>query len=92
MRLSWFRCCGPWCRTYGHLAAYPGGNMLIISDRASNVSRMMRIIERMDESGDEPIEVIPLHNAGAADVVRTVNSLNSGVGAEARRPRQSCCR
>jgi len=36
----------------GHLAAYPSGNMLIISDRASNVSRIMRIIERMDESGD----------------------------------------
>jgi general secretion pathway protein D len=63
---------------YGHLAAYPGGNMLIISDRASNVSRIVRIIERMDESGDEPIEVIALHNASAADIVRVVNSLNSG--------------
>src|ERR1700684_2921019 len=29
----------------GHLAAYSAGNMLIISDRASNVSRIMRIIE-----------------------------------------------
>src|SRR5579863_3235826 len=73
----------PLVPTYGHLAAYPGGNMLIISDRASNVSRVVHIIERMDEAGDEPIEVIPLHNAGAADVVRTVNSLNSGAGAEA---------
>src|SRR5271163_1992184 len=63
---------------YGHLAAYPGGNMLIISDRASNVSRIVRIIERMDESGDEPIEVIALHNASAADIVRIVNSLNAG--------------
>src|SRR6204780_5000248 len=72
----------PLVPTYGHLAAYPGGNMLIISDRASNVSRVVRIIERMDEAGDEPIEVIPLHNAGAADVVRTVNSLSSGAGAE----------
>ncbi len=72
----------PLVPTYGHLAAYPGGNMLIISDRASNVSRIVHIIERMDEAGDEPIEVIPLHNAGAADVVRTVNSLNSGAGAE----------
>ena len=54
----------PLIPTYGHLAAYPGGNMLIISDRASNVSRVVRIIQRMDESGDEPIEVIPLHNAG----------------------------
>ena len=72
----------PLIPTYGHLAAYPGGNMLIISDRASNVSRVVRIIERMDESGDEAIEVIPLHNAGAADVVRIVNSLNQGPGAE----------
>jgi general secretion pathway protein D len=65
---------------YGHLAAYPTGNMLIISDRASNVSRIVRIVERMDESGEEPIEVIPLHNASAADVVRDVNSLNQGQG------------
>ena len=72
----------PLIPTYGHLAAYPGGNMLIISDRASNVSRVVHIIERMDESGDEPIEVIALHNAGAADVVRIVNSLNQGAGAE----------
>jgi len=72
----------PLIPTYGHLAAYPGGNMLIISDRASNVSRVVKIIERMDDSGDEPIEVIPLHNAGAADVVRIVNSLNQGPGAE----------
>src|ERR1700735_2905618 len=67
---------------YGHLAAYPTGNMLIISDRASNVSRIVRIVERMDESGDEPIEVLALHNASAADVVRIVNSLNQGQGAE----------
>src|ERR1700676_651475 len=64
----------------GHLAAYPSGNILIISDRASNVSRIMRIIERMDESGDEPIEVIPLHNASAMELVRTINQLNQGTG------------
>jgi general secretion pathway protein D len=64
----------------GHLAAYPNGNMLIISDRASNVSRIMKIIERMDESGDEPIEVIPLHSASATELVLTVSQLNQGAG------------
>ena len=64
----------------GHLAAYAPGNMLIISDRASNVSRIMRIVERMDESGDEPIEVIALQNASATEVVRTINSLYQGGG------------
>src|SRR5580700_11305051 len=69
---------------YAQLAAYAAGNMLILSDRASNVNRLVRIIQRMDESGDEPIEVIALHNASAADVVRIVNSLNQGgQGAEA---------
>ncbi len=68
----------------GHLAAYPSGNMLIISDRASNVSRIMKIVERMDESGDEPIDVIPLHNASATELVRTINQLNQGAaGGEA---------
>jgi general secretion pathway protein D len=67
---------------YGHLAPYAAGNMLIISDRASNVNRLMRIIERIDQSGDEPVEVIALHNASAADVVRIVTSLNQGQGAE----------
>jgi general secretion pathway protein D len=66
----------------GHLAAYPTGNMLIISDRASNVSRIMKIIQRMDESGDEPVEVIALHNASATELVRTVNQLSQGQAAE----------
>jgi general secretion pathway protein D len=67
---------------YAQLAPYASGNMLIISDRASNVSRLIRIIERIDESGDEPIDVIALHNAGAADVVRIITSLNQGQAAE----------
>ena len=66
----------------GHLAAYPSGNMLIISDRASNVSRIMKIIQRMDESGDEPVEIIQLKNASATELVRTVNSLSQGQAAE----------
>src|SRR6201995_5464163 len=53
----------PLVATYGHLQAYPSGNMMIISDRASNVNRIIRIVARMDETGDEPVEVLPLHNA-----------------------------
>ena len=45
---------------YGHLAAHPGSNMLIISDRASNVNRMLSIIRRIDQSNDDDIEVVDL--------------------------------
>jgi general secretion pathway protein D len=63
---------------YGHLAAYPASNMLIISDRASNVNRMMRIIQRIDQQGDEAVDVIQLQHASAAEVVRIVNNLYAG--------------
>jgi general secretion pathway protein D len=67
---------------YGHLAAYPASNMLIISDRASNVSRMVRIIERIDQTGDEEIDVIPMQHASAMEVVRIVNQLYTTAAAE----------
>jgi general secretion pathway protein D len=38
----------------GHLAAYANGNM--------------RIIEHLDAGGDEPVELIPVHNAGATEL------------------------
>jgi general secretion pathway protein D len=60
---------------YGHLAAYPAGNILIISDRAANVSRIMRIIRRIDQEGDAEVEVLPLQNASAAEIVRIISSL-----------------
>ena len=67
---------------YGHLAAYPASNMLIISDRAANVNRMVRIIQRIDQGGDAEIDVIRLEHASAADIVRVVNSLTSAQGGE----------
>jgi len=67
---------------YGHLAAYPAANMLIISDRASNVNRMVRIIQRIDNTGDEDIDVIQMQHASAAEVVRIVNTLYTSAAAE----------
>src|SRR6185312_15525838 len=41
----------------GHLAAYPPSNILIISDTASNVRRMMAIIDRIDRIGNQDVDV-----------------------------------
>lgn len=60
---------------YGHLAAYSPSNMLIISDRAANVGRLMQIIDRIDKSSDSEIEFIRLQYASAVDVQRTVQGL-----------------
>jgi len=57
-----------------HMAAYPPSNILILSDRASNVSRVMRIIKRIDQQGDNDVDIIGLQNASASEVVRVVNT------------------
>lgn len=67
---------------YGHLAAHPGSNMLIISDRAANVERMMRIIRRIDQSNDEDIEIVPLEHASATEVVRVLTALTQAPRAD----------
>jgi general secretion pathway protein D len=67
---------------YGHLAAYPASNILIISDRAANVNRIMRIIRRIDQEGDAEVEVVPLQNASSAEVVRIVTSLYQAQAAQ----------
>jgi general secretion pathway protein D len=66
-----------------HLAAYPSANMLIISDRAANVSRIVRIVQRIDRTGDGDLDVIRLEHASATEIVRVINSLSSAQGAEA---------
>ena len=63
---------------YGHLAAHPGSNMLIISDRAANVNRIVSIIRRIDQSNDEDIEVVRLEHASAAEIVRIMTALTQG--------------
>ena len=68
----------------GHLAAYPATNVLIISDRANNVERLVSIVRRIDQVSDSEIEVISLEQATAAEVVRVLTSLNrSATGAQA---------
>ena len=51
---------------YGHLAAHPDSNMLIISDRSANVARMASIIRRIDSAGGDA-------DVGVARLTRTVD-------------------
>lgn len=63
---------------YGHLAAHPPSNLLIISDRASNVDRMVRIVSRIDQAADQDYEVIRLEHASSSEIVKIVAALNQG--------------
>ncbi len=59
----------------GHLAAYAPSNVLILSDRANNVERLIRIIKRVDVASVNDVEVFPLKHASATEVVRILETL-----------------
>lgn len=61
----------------GHLAAYAQTNVLIVSDRASNIQRISQIIKQVDIKADADIEFIKLEHAFATEVVRLLTSLSS---------------
>src|SRR5690242_17344779 len=59
------------------ITANPNSNTLVITDYASNLQRLAKIIDSMDQpSGTDPVS-IPLRHASAIDVAQTVNRLFS---------------
>lgn len=65
---------------YGHLAAYPASNSLIISDRGANVDRIADIVGRIDRQGSKEVEIVQLEHASAREVVRVIDQLKSEAG------------
>jgi len=59
------------------ITANPNSNTLVITDYASNLQRLAKIIDSLDQpSGTDPVS-IPLQHASAIDVAQTVNRLFS---------------
>ena len=59
------------------------GSRLIVTERAANVARLLRIIARIDTSFGNEVEVIALDHANAAEVVRTLQQLDGPVASGA---------
>ena len=58
------------------VAAYPNSNTLVITDYADNLKRIDRIIDAIDQPGDDAV-MIELHHASAIDVARIISRLTS---------------
>ncbi len=60
---------------YGHLAGVASANALIVTDHSANLKRIMDIVDSLDKSGSEELEVIQLKDAWVGDVVRLLENL-----------------
>lgn len=65
----------PLASPQGHMAAFPQNNTLIVSDRAGNTERLVKIIRRIDQPSSDEVEIIPIQNASAAELVRILTTL-----------------
>src|SRR5690606_8557562 len=59
----------------GYLAAYPQTNTLLIADRATNITKVLNVIDNIDQAGTLEIEMIALDYADAKEVVNVLNTL-----------------
>ena len=66
----------PMVAKYGHLAGVKSANALIVTDHASNVKRIEKIIERLDGSGVSELEVVQLEEAWVGDIVDVLTNLD----------------
>ena len=60
---------------WSQISAYNPSNMLILSGNASNLSRMAEIVENVDVTDNDDVNIIHLRNATAGDVVKTIKAL-----------------
>ncbi len=57
------------------ITAYPSSNTLVVTDYASNLQRIAKIIESVDQPVDSGSIMIPLEHASALDVAQTIGHL-----------------
>ncbi len=60
---------------YGHIAAAAQPNVVIISDHADNIVRLMEMIEQVDVADENEIVVVPLREAWVGALVALLENL-----------------
>jgi general secretion pathway protein D len=57
------------------VAAYPGSNALVVTDYASGIRRIEKLIASIDKPGSDMPLVIPVNHASAIDLANLINKL-----------------
>ncbi|EAT12022.1 Type II secretory pathway, component PulD [Oceanobacter sp. RED65] len=79
----------PMVAKYGHLAGVKSANALIVTDHASNVRRLEKIIQRLDGSGVSELEVVQLEEAWVGDIVDILTNLDPDKVSEGGKAREA---
>lgn len=59
----------------GVITPYPAANLLVVTDWRSNLERIDSLLRQLDQVSEEPLQVMPLRHASAADTAGLVTRL-----------------
>lgn len=60
---------------HSHMASDTFSNSIVVSDTAANIARLIKVIEKIDQSASPETEVVQLRYADAEDLVATLTKL-----------------
>lgn len=79
----------PMIPQYGHIAAIAQPNVVIVSDHAENILRLMRLIEQIDVSDEDEIVVVPMKEAFVGTIVELLERVApEQIGRNAKGPQR----
>ncbi|MCW8109051.1 type II secretion system secretin GspD [Alteromonas ponticola] len=64
----------------GNVVSHDPSNVMMLTGRAAVVNRLVEIIERVDQAGDEEVDIVKLRFASAGEMVRIIDSINKSQG------------
>jgi general secretion pathway protein D len=67
----------PLMSQFAHLAAVPGTNALIVSDRAGSIEQMAELVRTLDGGVDDKLEVISLKESNVDDIISQIDALTA---------------
>lgn len=64
----------------GNVVSHDASNVMMLTGRAAVVNRLVEIIKRVDQAGDEEVDIVKLKFASASELVRIIDSINKSQG------------
>ena len=64
----------------GNVVHYDPSNVIMLTGRAAVVNRLAEIIRRVDQAGDQEVEIVKLKYASASEMVRIIDTLTKNSG------------
>ncbi len=71
---------------WSNVSSYAPGNVLILLGRASNIERLLTIIQDVDQAANNSIQIIPLRHASAPQIATVLNNLQAAARSTGESP------